>query len=156
MKASDLFTRPAANAGRRIDIPSPDGKSTGEWVTIHHTDCDSFRRKRAEVLAAAARLPPDMTADDRQRLLDAMHRELLATLVTGWSLDDEFTQAALLSLLENAPYLADWIDRTSERGSLFFGSSSTSSSSTAALKPSLNDLPSALTESPEQDASATT
>lgn len=134
MKSSDLFTRPAANAGRRVDIPGPDGKPTGEWMTIRHVDCDDFRKKRAEILASAAMLPADTPAAERQRLRESMHRELLATLVTGWSLEDEFSSDNLMSLLENAPYLADWIDRTSENASLFFGSSSTGSSSIAEPK----------------------
>ena len=62
MKSSDLFTRPAANAGRRVDIPGPDGKPTGEWMTIRHVDCDDFRKKRAEILASAAMLPADTPA----------------------------------------------------------------------------------------------
>jgi len=134
MKSSDLFTRPAANAGRRVDIPGPDGKPTGEWMTIRHVDCDDFRKKRAEILASAAMLPADTPAAERQRLRESMHRELLATLVTGWSLEDEFSRDNLMDLLENAPYLADWIDRTSENASLFFGSSSTGLSSIAEPK----------------------
>lgn len=134
MKSSDLFTRPAANAGRRVDIPGPDGKPTGEWMTIRHVDCDDFRKKRAEILASAAMLPADTPAAERQRLRESMHRDLLATLVTGWSLEDEFSRDNLMALLENAPYLADWIDRTSENASLFFGSSSTGSSSIAEPK----------------------
>ena len=82
-------------------------------------DCDDFRKKRAEILASAAMLPADTPAAERQRLRESMHRDLLATLVFGWSLEDEFSRDNLMALLENAPYLADWIDRTSENASLF-------------------------------------
>ena len=93
-------------------------------MTIRHVDCDDFRKKRAEILASAAMLPADTPAAERQRLRESMHRDLLATLVTGWSPEDEFSRDNLMALLENAPYLADWIDRTSENVA-FFGSSST-------------------------------
>ena len=89
-------------------------------MTIRHVDCDDFRKKRAEILASAAMLPADTPAAERQRLRESMHRDLLATLVTGWSLEDEFSRDNLMALLENAPYLADWIDRTSENASLFW------------------------------------
>lgn len=126
MKSTDLFTRPAANAGQSVEIPGPDGVGTSEYLTLHHIDCDAFRKKRAEVLAAAALLPQDTPHDERRRLRDRMQLELIASLVSGWTLEDEFSQAGLLALLENAPYLADWIDRTSEKSALFFGKGSTS------------------------------
>lgn len=126
MKASDLFTRPAANAGKSVEIPGPDGKPTGITVTLHHVDCDAFRKKRAAVFASAAALPADTPQAERIRLRDAMQVELLASLVSAWTLEDPCTPENVIELLSNAPYLADWIDRKSEQASIFFGKSSAS------------------------------
>lgn len=126
MKASDLFTRPAANAGQSVEVPGPDGKPTGVSITLHHIDCDAFRKKRAEILAAAAALPADTSQAERRRLRDEMQVELLASLVSAWTLEDECTPANVVELLKNAPYLADWIDRKSEQASVFFGKGSAS------------------------------
>ena len=65
MKSSDLFTRAVANDGRRVNIPAPDGKETGEWLHIHHVDCDAFRQKRADVL------PPRLSLAAMQPRLNA-------------------------------------------------------------------------------------
>ena len=45
-----------------------------------------------------------------------------------------------MNLLANAPYLADWLDRTTSDASVFFGNGSTGSLSTAEPKPDSNSL----------------
>ena len=122
MKASDFFTLEAANLGRRVMIPGRDGRLTAEWLHIHHTDSDSFRQKRAAVFTAAAMM------------------DLLASSVSGWSLEDEFSRENVMALLTNAPYLADWLDRTTSDASVFFGNGSTGSLSTAEPKQDSNSL----------------
>ena len=125
MKSSDLFTRPVANDGRRVKIPAPDGKETGEWLHIHHVDCDAFRQKRADVFAAAAVMGSNATEAERaKRHADAL-LELTASTVSAWSLEDEFSQEAMVELLRNAPYLADWLDRKASDAATFFGKGST-------------------------------
>lgn len=125
MKSSDLFTRPAANDGRRVNIPLPDGKESSEWLHIHHVDCDAFRQKRADVFATAAVMGKDCTDDERaKRHADAL-LELTASTVSSWSLENEFSQSAMIELLRNAPYLADWLDRKASDAAVFFGNGST-------------------------------
>lgn len=125
MKSSDLFTRQAANDGRRLEIPLPDGSPSGEWLHVLHSDSDAFRAKWADLMARAAQLPPDAAQDGRKRLLDAAMMELLASLVSGWSLEDEFSEAAVIDLLRNSPYIHDWLERKTSDASLFFGKTST-------------------------------
>lgn len=125
MKLAQLYTRQAANEGRRLDFPLPDGSPSGEWIHVLHSDSDAFRAKRAEVMARAAQLPQDTAQDERKRLLDNAMLELLASLVTGWSMEDEFSESAVIELLRNAPYLHDWLDRKTSDASLFFGKTST-------------------------------
>jgi hypothetical protein len=125
MKTSDLFTRDKANAGHVANIPLPNGKLSDETLTIHHADCDAFRQKKADVLSSAAQIDPKMPDAERKKLRDAAMTDLLASLVSGWSLEDEFSHGAVVELLTNAPYLADWLNQKSEDTSLFFGNAST-------------------------------
>ena len=125
MKSSDLFTRPAANEGKHISIPDPNGRDTGEWLHVHHVDCDAFRQKRADVFASSATLGKDVSDDERKRIHADALLSLTASTVSGWSLEDEFSQAAMVELLRNAPYLADWLDRKASDAATFFGKGST-------------------------------
>lgn len=134
MKSSDLFTRPAANDGRRVNIPGPNGEDIGEWLHVHHVDCDAFRQKRADVFAIAATIGKDATDDERKRTHADALLELTASTVSGWSLEDEFSQSAMVNLLRNAPYLADWLDRKASDSAVFFGKGSTGSLSIAEPK----------------------
>ena len=151
MKASDFFTLETANLGRRVMIPGRDGRLTAEWLHVHHTDSDAFRQKRAAVFTAAAMLDPATPDAERKKLRDAAMLDLLASSVSGWSLEDGFSHESVTALLTNAPYLADWLDRTTSDASVFFGSGSTGSLSTAEPKPDSNSLQKA-----EPDDSATT
>ncbi len=76
---------------------------------------------------------------------------LLVSAVSDWSLEDEFSREGVMSLLANAPYLADWLDRTTSDASVFFGNGSTGSLSTAEPKQDSNSPQKA-----EPDDSATT
>ena len=138
MKASDFFTLEVANAGRRAMIPGRDGRLTTEWIHIHHTDSDAFRQKRAAVFAAAAMIDPATPDAERKKLRDAAMMDLLASSVSSWSLEDEFSREGVMNLLANAPYLADWLDRTTSDASVFFGNGLTGSSSTVEPKPDLS------------------
>lgn len=156
MKAFDLFTRQRANAGAKLDIPAPDGSSTGEWIVIRHTDCDEFRRLQAEITTTAAMIRPDASQKERTELRDRVRKQLTASLVSSWSLEDECSEKNIIELIENAPYLADWIDRQADKAALFFGKGSTSSSSTAEPKQPLSAHPEDQTENRGQGDSATT
>ncbi len=151
MKASDFFTLEVANTGRRVMIPGRDGRLTAEWLHIHHTDSDSFRQKKADSYRAAAMRDPNLTDAERTKLFETAMLGLLVSTVSGWSLEDEFSRENVMALLANAPYLADWLDRTTSDASVFFGNGSTGSLSTAEPKQDLSSLQKA-----EPDDSATT
>jgi len=122
MKITDLYTREAANTGRRVAVPGRNGMDSGEWMHIHHIDADAFRQRRAAVLSRHA-----MLSDAERNEKRVQHtNELLAALVSGWSLEDECTPDNVQELLNNAPYIADWLDRISSDASVFFGAVSIS------------------------------
>ena len=94
---------------------------------------------------------PNLNDAERTKLFEAAMLGLLVSSVSGWSLEDEFSHEGVAALLKNAPYLADWLDKKISDASVFFGSGSTGSLSTAEPKPDSNSLQKA-----EPDDSATT
>jgi hypothetical protein len=129
VKLTDFYTRDKANEGRTVDVPGPDGKPCGVKFTIHSSDCDAFRRGKAAILAKGldiASLPDDKRADAVERL----NLEMVALCVSGWEgMEDDFSQDALVTLFQNAPYLAAFVERIADNRTLFFGKGSGSSSS---------------------------
>ena len=104
MQIDKLFTKNEANKEKELQIYLPDGKKSGETITVLGTDSDKFRDHKRElnrkVLEGTLKGGPDEMA--------AM---LLAGLVTAWSFETEFTQANVVKLLMNAPSLMDQIDQ---------------------------------------------
>jgi len=127
MKPSDFFTRAKANEGERMPLSLPDGTPTDEWLQIRGVDSDSFQRAmddfRREMLALAS------LKDEAERAekTEAARLKLNSALVIGWSLEAEFTEAALLEFLREAPYVAAEVDRFASDRRRFFGKRSTGS-----------------------------
>jgi hypothetical protein len=127
MKPSDFFTRAKANEGERMPLSLPDGTPTDEWLLIRGVDSDSFQRAmddfRREMLALAS------LKDEAERAekTEAARLKLNSALVIGWSLEAEFTEAALLEFLREAPYVAAEVDRFASDRRRFFGKRSTGS-----------------------------
>ncbi|MBF0675592.1 phage tail assembly chaperone [Pseudomonas sp.] len=127
MKPSDFFTRAKANEGERMPLALPDGTPTDSYLVIRGVDSDLFRQAlddhRRDVLAASS----IKDEAERKEAVKASQLRLVAALVIGWSFDAEFTEAALLELLREAPYIADAADRFASDRRRFFGKSSTDS-----------------------------
>lgn len=127
MKPSDFFTRAKANEGERMPLSLPDGTPTDEWLQIRGVDSDQFRVAlddfRREMLALAS------LKDEAERAekTEAARLKLNSALVIGWSLEAEFTEAALLEFLREAPYVAAEVDRFASDRRRFFGKRSTGS-----------------------------
>jgi hypothetical protein len=125
MKASEFLTREKANKGREVNIPGPDGKMTDQTFTIHSSDCDSFRRGKSAVLQKGLEIA-GMKGEEQIKARERLNIELTALCVSGWSLDEDFSQEACADLMEGAPYLADFVERVADNRSLFFGKESES------------------------------
>lgn len=127
MKPSDFFTRAKANEGERMPLSLPDGTPTDEWLQIRGVDSDEFRHAmdefRRELLALAALKDEKERAEKTQ----AAQLKLNAALVSGWSFEAEFSDAALLEFLREAPYVAAEVDRFASDRRRFFGKRSTGS-----------------------------
>jgi hypothetical protein len=127
MKPSDFFTRAKANEGERMPLSLPDGTPTDEWLLIRGVDSDEFRLAmdefRRELLALAA----VKDEKDRAEKTQGAQLKLNAALVSGWSFEAEFSEAALLEFLRESPYIAAEVDRFASDRRRFFGKRSTSS-----------------------------
>jgi len=125
MKPSDFHTRAKANEGERMPLALPDGTPTDEWLLIRGVDSDQFRaalddyRRDALTIAATKDQAEKAEKSEQSRL------RLNAALVIGWSLDADFTEAALLEFLRESPYITAEVDRFASDRRRFFGKRST-------------------------------
>jgi hypothetical protein len=131
MRIADLNTRDRANIGQEFDVPGPDGKPTGQKITLLHGTSDRARAGRAIVQAKV----PDLELSkrdlmERYRLQDELLSETLAYLVVGWTLEDECTLENAKALFLGSPYLIDWADAVTSRGGRFFTKASVSLNAT--------------------------
>lgn len=131
MRIADLNTREQANTGQEFDVPGPDGRPTGQKITLLHGTSDRGRAGRAIVQAKV----PDMELSSREpverhKLQDELVAETLAFLVVGWTFDDDCTPENAKALFVGSPYLIDWADLVTSRGGRFFKTASVNSKST--------------------------
>jgi hypothetical protein len=127
MKPSDFFTRAKANEGERMPLSLPDGTPTDEWLMIRGVDSDQFRHALDEFRRKSLTAASIKDLEEKAEKAEAARLELNAALVIGWSLDAEFTEAALLEFLREAPYVAAEVDRFASDRRRFFGKRSTGS-----------------------------
>lgn len=127
MKPSDFFTRAKANEGERMPLSLPDGTPTDEWLMIRGVDSDQFRHALDEFRRKSLTAASIKDLEEKAEKAEAARLELNAALVIGWSLDAEFTEAALLEFLREAPYIAAEVDRFASDRRRFFGKRSTGS-----------------------------
>lgn len=137
-----FFTRDKANDGIRVDLFTPDGRKSGEWLMVRHVWSDVF----ADAEEAAKVKVGDYLRNELQRLglkgedeipeevrkgIRAKGREartdLLAMLVAGWSFEAECTPDNVRDFLHRAPQIADQVDRIAGDAKRFFGDGSPAS-----------------------------
>ena len=124
-----FFTRQKANEGVKLPLDLPDGTPTAHFITVRGVDSDDFRRANTE----SKRKLVELALDRERATLDPKEHEqqrlnVLASLVAGWSFDQPCTFENIITLLREAPNLADQIDRIAAKRHLFFLNGSTNSS----------------------------
>lgn len=142
MSSMEQFkTRQRASEGVRLPLQTPDGKPTEHWLQVRHVWSDEFQeaneaglREVREWLAAelaSLDLPDDaqLPAHLRERLAKESRRvrlAALASLVAGWSFEEEATPENVRAFLEEAPQVASAIDAFAVRNEAFFAQGSAS------------------------------
>lgn len=121
MKLSDFYFADRHAEGTKMPILLPSGKESGEWLQVLGPDCDASIQAGRAYTAAVRKVDDDLRPlekeceaienyakynDERGYRLEELNKQLSAELVIGWSLDDEFTKEALLTLLSQYRGLA--------------------------------------------------
>jgi len=119
MKSTQLHTRTLANNGVSVPILYPDGTPTGEQVTIIGVESDAFRKAARIANQERVRIAqlPENQRDDAHEI---NRNRMMASLVTGWTLEDECTQEAVIALFNEAPGFLTLVDTESSDRSNFF------------------------------------
>lgn len=129
MRKEDFYTMPKATEG--VEFPlEMDGKPTEHWLRVRGTDSEHYRKARFDGVRTLRDLPEGTSEWERGKVMDGIVLDTLTSLVSGWSFDEECTPEAVREFLQNAPHLAEAIDRAAGDRSRFFGSLSESSKDT--------------------------
>ncbi|WHI52718.1 hypothetical protein P3339_08140 [Microbulbifer sp. MLAF003] len=119
MKASDFYTREKGNKGVKFPLYTPEGKATEHYLEILSVDSDAFQMAQSEMQRDLATANLEEDKEKRFELVREAKVAAAAALVIGWSLEDNFNQAAAKELLVEAPQLVDQIDRAASNRALF-------------------------------------
>ena len=110
MDIKSLFTRQAAETGRKMEVTTVDGKPTGLFITVRGTESTEFIQARREYFRrqAISRIDPD--ADGAALTSEHEYATLTASLIIDWDFADECTDENKFDMMYNCPYLAAMID----------------------------------------------
>ena len=122
-----MSTAATASAGREFDLPNALGKPSGEKITVRHVFSNEFRTAKSVYLSKLKNeLADERDEMKRAALVIAAQVDTLSYIVAGWTLEKECTPQTVKQLLQDEPYLIDWLDEISTKSELFFGDASTS------------------------------
>ncbi len=124
-----FFTRQRANEGIELPLYLPTGEKTAHVLRIRGIDSDAFKTEEAE----SRRRLLDLAAADLNKAVQASVAQeeklaILSALVISWTFDMPCTRENVRRFLQEAPQIADQIDRLSSRRQLFFRNGSGNSS----------------------------
>lgn len=124
---NEFFTRDTANEGKRVYLHSPDGVKTEHWVLVRSVDSDAY--EQAKIQRDRALL--DAPSSDDDEAYNAFIREtrlnMIASVIAGWSFDEELTPENVRVFLDKAPQIAREIEQLSSSRSFFYTGSASSS-----------------------------
>lgn len=121
---ADFYTRVPASAGRKVELRTPTGRKTEEWLLVRSRWSDECRAAKDQAMQSLAGLrdPVELKAAHTAAELD-----VLASLIAGWSFPEPCNAANARAFLEQAPQIAAQIDKFAGDDVRFFGSGSGSS-----------------------------
>ena len=124
-----FFTRQAGNEGVKMDLYDPvTGKKTEHWVRVVSVDSDIYPRANSKAMRDARLLQDSrLTEDEKIERLEKSKLELVAKLVTEWSLPAECSHENVVEFLTEAPQILEAINQLAGNRPLFMMGSSRSS-----------------------------
>ena len=120
MGMTDFHTKKKAEAGIKLPLTKPCGEQTKEWIKIRSTLSESFRDANQNCHANAIIISSIKDDEERKAALDKAKLELLASLVCGWSFKQKATVENVIAFLDEAPQIAEEINKSSANLKLFF------------------------------------
>lgn len=126
---NSLFILKDAEDGKPMDVLFPNGKKTGETITVLGSDSESFRA----AMAVARREEIDAMGDGDNKTKpeilakkqDEIKINLIASLVKDWSFDEPCEKESVIKLFKNAPYILEQVDSFAANRRNFFTNPST-------------------------------
>lgn len=135
----EFYTRKKANEGVKLPLYYPDGTISEHWMIIRGVDSDQFRKAETVAKRKAMDLAQIENEDERADKVRDTELECIAALVASWSFDKPCDQATVVNFLQEAPQIADMINRFAARRAEFFGKKSDSSVTGSKLKSNSKD-----------------
>ena len=129
LSLKDFYFAEKNKTGSQMPIIMPGGEDSGEWLQVRGPDCnESINAKRAYYRAIGA-LNDELEelkkrSEETKNFLEynilnvdgmkQLNIDLACEIVTGWSMEDEFSIDALVELLKQFPSLTDQISEYHE------------------------------------------
>lgn len=115
MDAFDTLT--LSDEGVKMELDLPNGKRSGQTVTILGSDSEKFQnalaisnRKSMSLIAEREKSPPEKVRKEQKE----EQRWLAAHLVSDWSFDQECNLNNVIEFFKKAPQIQDAIDTFSD------------------------------------------
>lgn len=107
MKLEDLYTRKRAEESKEMEIKTIDGQPTGMYLSVLGSESTVFIQAKREYMRKQM-----LAKTDKSAVLSSEYEyaTLVATLVTGWTFSEKFTEKKVFELMYESPYLAIQVD----------------------------------------------
>lgn len=129
MKLADLFTRQTANETRNMPLELPDGSVSSEFhLEVVSTESDLFRRAETKAKRRAVEAAAIKDEDASLDFQTEVEIEMLASMVVGWNLEDEFSHEGVKDLLRESTGNKERLSRFAATRSHWFEKKQKSSS----------------------------
>ena len=111
MKRQDFFTKTPSNNGSKMELIDPaTNKLSGESLTVLGFDSDVFNQALNEKRRDNVRVLT-LPKEEQEEQTEIAERKLIASLVTGWTFEEAFTEEGLLELIIESPSVKNQIDK---------------------------------------------
>lgn len=98
------FIKDQANEGKRIDLYTIDGEKTEDYLVLCSVHSDLFVNAKEQYMKEVAA----HAAGDGEKPTPL---KVVASAIKEWSFDEELTPESALTFLQNAPHIAEKIDK---------------------------------------------
>ena len=120
---SDFFTKENSESGVKLDLLLPSGIESGHFLIVRGIDSFSFRVATNQALRAAKdqvnHTKGEISIEDQLNIVESKELNRTASLIAGWSFDEECNTENVISFLENAPHVRQQVEAFSANRSNF-------------------------------------